>query len=154
MAFLQPLLLFALPNLLLAGAICFAVATLTRNMVSVYISAVVLMMVLGIGQSIVDEALQKGLVRGAWATAGALAEPFGAAALQIVTAAWSPAEKNLRAIPLGGLLLVHRLVWSGIAAGLLAFTCRRFRREQRVVGDGLKPVLQRAHAEGPLWGRV
>lgn len=131
LALLQPLLLFALPNLLLAGAICFAVATLSRSMLAVYVTAVVLMMILGIGQSMVDEALQKGMVHGAWAYAGALAEPFGAAALQLVTAAWSPAEKNLRAIPIAGFLLVHRAVWMGIATGVLAFTVRRFRLEEK-----------------------
>jgi ABC-2 type transport system permease protein len=157
-AFLQPLLLFAVPNLLLAGAICFAVATLSRSMVGVYISTVVLMMVLGIGQSIVDEALQKGLMNGPWSYVGAFAEPFGAAALQIATAAWSPAEKNLRAIPMAGLLLVHRLFWSGVAVGLLAFTCRRFRRVEnqsrsgglQAAAGGLKPAAPPALRAGVL----
>jgi len=155
-ALLQPLLLFAVPNLLLAGAICFAVATLSRSMAGVYISTVVLMMVLGIGQSIVDEALQKGMVRGAWGYVGALAEPFGAAALQIVTAAWSPAERNLRAIPMASFLLVHRLVWSGIALGLLAFTCRKFRRDEpwsgglQAADGGLKPAAPLALRAGAL----
>lgn len=127
-AFVEPLLLFALPNLLLTGAICFAAATLGRSMLGVYVAAVVTMVVLGAGQSIAGEALQKGMLHGTWATIGALAEPFGAVALQIVTATWSPAEKNLRAIPLDRLLLVHRLLWSGVAVGVLALTCRRFRR--------------------------
>jgi len=135
-AFLEPLLLFAVPNLLLAGAICFAVATLSRSMVGVYISTIALMVVLGIGQSIVDEVLQKGMVSEPWGYVGALAEPFGAAALQIVTAAWSPAEKNLRAIPVASFLLVHRLLWSGVAVGLLAFTCRKFRRGENEAGGG------------------
>jgi len=146
-AFLQPLLLFAVPNLLLAGAICFAVATLSRGMMGVYIATVVLMVLLGIGQSMVDEALQRGMVSGAWGYAGALAEPFGAAALQIVTAAWSPAEKNLRVIPLANFLLVHRLVWTGIALGLLTFTCRRFRRVE-VLSRGADVSSARAAEAG------
>ena len=101
-AFIEPLLLFALPNLLLTGAISFAVGTLSRSMMAAYIAAVVTMVVLGVGQSILDEVLQKDLVSGPARYVLALGEPFGGAALQIMTAAWSPAEKNTRTIPLFG----------------------------------------------------
>ena len=125
-AFIASLIMLALPNLLLVGAISFAVATLSRRMISAYIAAVAGMMVLGVAQGISNELIENGVVSGAGRYALALAEPFGGAALQLVTAGWSPAEKNTQAIPLLGFLLVHRLLWLAVAIGLLVFVWRRF----------------------------
>ncbi|MGK2962979.1 MAG: hypothetical protein ACSLFK_12655 [Gemmatimonadaceae bacterium] len=125
--FLAPLLTFAVPNLLLTGAFFFAVATLTRRMLTTYIAAVVAMMLLGIAQGISSELLQNAIVTGPARYFVALAEPFGGAVLQVVTSTWSPSEKNTRAIPLLGLLLVHRLVWTAVALGLLVFVWRKFK---------------------------
>jgi ABC-2 type transport system permease protein len=53
---------------------------------------------------------------------GALADPFGLATLNQIIRYWPPVDQNERAIPLEGLLLWNRLIWSGAALLLLAAT--------------------------------
>ncbi len=107
MHYLQPFLLFTIPNVLLLGVLFFSLTTYFRTTMAAYIVAIVLMMVQILTGTITAEMDNKMLA--------AILEPSGSSALRYVTEYWSPVEKNIRLIPLEGALLYNRLLWIGIA---------------------------------------
>ena len=117
-AYLVPYLLVVLPDLLLTASVFFALAVLTRRMLPVYVGAVVALLGYFIGINLTGDVERR--------TLAALVDPFGLLAIDSVTHYWSIAEKNTRLLGLQGDFLWNRLLWTGIAVGLFAFTYRRF----------------------------
>ncbi|HEY1334567.1 MAG TPA: ABC transporter permease, partial [Myxococcaceae bacterium] len=117
-AYLVPYLLVVLPDLLLMASVFFALAVLTRRMLPVYVGAVVALLGYFIGINLTGDVERR--------TLAALVDPFGLLAIDSVTHYWSIAEKNTRLLGLQGDFLWNRLLWTGIAVGLFAFTYRRF----------------------------
>lgn len=116
--FLQPFIMFLVPNIFFVGSLFFCVVTFTRNMTSGYVGGLVFIVVAGIANSIVSDIDNK--------TIGALADPFGSQALDFVTEYWTPSENNERLIPFTSYILYNRLLWTGISFALLVFTYYRF----------------------------
>jgi ABC-2 type transport system permease protein len=117
-AFLQPYLVNVLPNLLFLTAIFFALATLTRKMLPVYIASVLVL----IGYFVVAQnsnLLQNSLYF-------ALLDPLGGAAIDRITRYWTPFQRNTQLIPLGGILLANRVLWLGIGAMFVIVAFARF----------------------------
>lgn len=125
-AYLQPVLLFLLPNLVLVGAILFTIAALTRQAIPVYLGAIAIFIGYLVAASfwsrITDPVLS------------ALADPLGINALKAMTAYWTASEQNARLIGFPSMLLWNRLLWLAIAAALLAVLQRTFRFTQRDEG--------------------
>ncbi|HEX6095616.1 MAG TPA: M1 family aminopeptidase [Thermoanaerobaculia bacterium] len=122
-AYLQPMLLFALPNLVLIGAILFTIAALTRKVIPVYLAAIAIF-------------LGYLVAAGAWSgitnpLLSALADPLGMNALKGMTQYWTASERNTRLIGFPPMLLWNRLLWVAIAAALFAVLQRTFRFTQR-----------------------
>ncbi len=105
--FIQPFLIFTLPNVFLFGVIFFSLTTFLRNTMMAYIVAIILMVLQIATGTISSDIDNKMLV--------AVLEPTGSKALGLITEYWSPAERNARLIPLSGALLYNRLLWLGIA---------------------------------------
>ncbi|HYH08725.1 MAG TPA: M1 family aminopeptidase [Thermoanaerobaculia bacterium] len=132
-AYLQPVLLFLLPNVVLAGAILFTIAALTRRAVPVYLGAIAIfvgyLVAAGYWSGITNPILS------------ALADPLGINALKAMTAYWTASERNVRLIGFPSMLLWNRLLWLAIAAVLFAVLQRTFRFTQRKErGRGSKTV--------------
>ncbi|MGZ3884265.1 MAG: ABC transporter permease, partial [Bacteroidia bacterium] len=121
-AFLQPFLLFTVPNTLLIGAIFFSFVTFTRNITAGYIGSLVLIVLLGISRAITADIENK--------TLASLIEPFGGKALSVLTEYWTPQEKNESLIPMQGVLLANRLLWLGVSLLITVVTYYRFRFSQ------------------------
>jgi ABC-2 type transport system permease protein len=111
--FLEPFVLFTMPNLLLLGVIFFALTTYTRNNMSAYLFCIILLVVRSITDTITSDIDNK--------TLAAILEPFGQEAFQKTTEYWTPEEQNNYLIPLNGVLLYNRILWLGIAL-LITFT--------------------------------
>lgn len=129
--YLWPYLIGVWPMLFVSGAVFFCLAALSRQMAPVYVGVVVLVL----GYLVLSAAV--GDVQNQ--TVGALADPFGFITFDVITRYWTPAERNRDLVPFTGLLLLNRVLWSGAAVALLAFTVHRFRTtvdEQR--GGGKK----------------
>jgi ABC-2 type transport system permease protein len=124
-AYLQPMLLFALPNLVLVGAILFTIAALTRKVIPVYLAATAIF----IGY-VVAASAWSGITN---PLLSALADPLGMNALKGMTEYWTASERNARLIGFPSMLLWNRLLWLAIAAALFAFLQRTFRFTQRDV---------------------
>jgi len=117
-AYLSPYATVLLPNLVLTSALFFALATLGRRMLPVYVGAVVLVLGYLIAGNITGN-LENHTLAG-------MLDPFGLNAVDRVAEYWTIAEKNTRLVPLAGLLLWNRLLWTGVGLALLAFTYARF----------------------------
>jgi hypothetical protein len=62
------------------------------------------------------------------AMVGALLDPFGNAPVLAVTADWPEAARRTQMVPLFGLVLLNRLLWLGLAAGVALFAVHRYAR--------------------------
>ena len=118
-AYLQPFLLYALPNLLLFGTILFTIGAFARQTIPVYLGAIGLFV--GYIAAINGlEGVQNRVIL-------ALADPLGVGVLQSLTRYWTPAESNARLIGFPAIILLNRAVWLAIAAAVLFVLFRRFR---------------------------
>src|SRR5262249_27081450 len=112
MAHLKGILLFALPDTFLTGAILFAVAVIWRNEIACFVAAILLFT----PRSVTGQLFQD--VR--WEHIRALLDPFGARAFAIVTKYWTIADKNAFSAGVDGLLVANRSLWVGIGCAAFA----------------------------------
>jgi hypothetical protein len=142
-------LLLATPNLVLATAAFFALATMARSAMAAYLGSIALLVLYGLGST----------NTGPSTFALALLDPFGFAALRVATSGWSAVEHAATLPPIGGPLALNRLLWFGVAIGailLVAFLnppaaktgrpdigCRERSGAGRAASAGSKPVPPR-----------
>ncbi|MDQ3556579.1 MAG: hypothetical protein M3409_07350 [Gemmatimonadota bacterium] len=119
MAFVHPYLVLLLPNLLFTGAIFFALAALTRQMLPNYVGGAMLLVGYLLAGNLTQDLENE--------RAAALLDPFGMQALDLATRYWTPAERNTQLVGLAGELLWNRLIWMGIGVAIFAFAYARFR---------------------------
>lgn len=116
--YLEPVILFLIPNLLFTGILLFSVTTYLRNTMAAYIVVILLVVfqsVSGLLFSDIDNQLT-----------GAILDPSGSRALAEVTQYWSPAEKNENLIPFKGALMYNRLLWLGLSLLIGAVSYYKF----------------------------
>jgi ABC-2 type transport system permease protein len=113
------MLAFVLPNLFITGAIFFSIATLTRNLLYTYSAVVVFVIGVITAANLIPDLEYR--------TLASLIDPYGLNAFEIQTRYWTVLERNTQVLRLDGTFLLNRLLWCGLAAGLLAFTVWRFR---------------------------
>jgi ABC-2 type transport system permease protein len=139
-AYLQPLLLFLLPNLVLVGAILFAIGSVARRAVPVYLGAAAVF----IGYVVVADdwsRIESPIL-------SALADPLGINALMAMTRYWTPTELGTRLIGFPTMLVWNRVLWLAVAAGVLAVLHRTF-RFVHVDGGGRRRRGSRAAIDAP-----
>jgi ABC-2 type transport system permease protein len=125
--YLAAFVVITLPNVLLATALLFAVAVLTRSAVATYAAAVVLYVLYFVGSALTDSPLMAGSrPGGGGGTLPSLLDPFALTPFFNVTRYWTATEKNARFIPLAGALLANRGLWIAAALGVLAIAYRAF----------------------------
>ncbi|PYP92129.1 MAG: hypothetical protein DMG65_04820 [Candidatus Angelobacter sp. Gp1-AA117] len=130
-AYVLPYLVLVFPNLLITTTIFFALAAFARKMLPVYAGSAILL----IGYLV---ALQLSTNISANAI-GALVDPFGSNAFDLVTRYWTPYERNTRLLTATGVLLWNRILWLLIAGIALALTYSRFSMSH-VAGTGRRRV--------------
>lgn len=139
----------ALPNAFIVTAVQFAVATLGRRAIGSYVGSVLLFSVVYGGIVAVMVFLDD------LELATAL-DALGHMTIFDVTTDWTPIEKGTRLLRLEGALLWRRLLWLGIACGVLALTYARFRFEHLAAKPWWSRIGRRrvAHAPTPGGGDV
>ncbi|HZH78282.1 MAG TPA: M1 family aminopeptidase [Archangium sp.] len=125
-SYLWPYLVTVLPNVFFTGALFFGMAALTRRMLPVYITSVVLLVGYLVGVSLLRELDTKWMA--------ALLDPFGINALRLTMEYWTPAERNTLLVPLESWFLLNRLFWVGLGVAMLGFTLLRFQRTHVMAG--------------------
>ncbi|HYO14267.1 MAG TPA: M1 family aminopeptidase [Thermoanaerobaculia bacterium] len=143
-AYVQPLLLLLLPNLVLVGAILFTIGALARQTIPVYLGAI------GIFISYMVAAnYWTGIESPMLST---LADPLGINALLAMTRYWTPVELATRLLGFPAMLLWNRVLWLAVAAGMFAVLHRGF-RFAHTDGGGRRRKGRRVTAEAPAAGR-
>jgi ABC-2 type transport system permease protein len=116
--YVYSLFVMVVPNLLLAGAIFFAVAALTRSLMATYASVVAFLVGYAVSGSMLDN-VENEVVAG-------LLDPFGFGAFGLATRYWTVFQKNTQVLPLEGIYLWNRILWMSVALVILAFAFWRF----------------------------
>jgi ABC-2 type transport system permease protein len=135
----QPFLTIAVPNLLFASALLFAIGALTRKLFAVYITGIVLLVAWQITQQIVGHLDRLALA--------SLIDPFALTTTNTMIRYWSVAEKNARLVPFDGLLLQNRLLWIGLALALFSLVTALFRLRLQHAGAPRKKGVAQAAAK-------
>ena len=117
--------LFILPNILLFGAIVFAVVTFTRNIAAGFITVILLLFVQGVTESLLSDPDSRYLA--------ALLDPFGASASDYYTRYWTAYEQNELHIPIKEVILYNRLIWLGVASLVFGLVYKFFTFSQNAM---------------------
>lgn len=119
MSYVQPYVAVVIPNLILTGALFFAMVALTRQMLPNYVGGALLLIGYLLAGTAFTDIDNKRLA--------ALVDPFGMRAVNLLTQYWSINEKNSHVVGLTGVLLLNRVLWLGAAALIFAFAFVKFR---------------------------
>ncbi len=138
--FLQPFLIWVIPNAIISGILFFTGGTLSRNLLWVFVQGVLLLTFYLITSNLSSELENR--------TLSALIDPMGLNTIQVVAQYWTVSERNSQLIPLAGEVLGNRLIWLAFAGLMLTFTLVRFRfdvparksRKQKSVENAPMPV--------------
>jgi ABC-2 type transport system permease protein len=106
------------PNLLLVGAIFFAIAALTRSMMATYTGAVGFIVAWAVASNKLENVEKEVLA--------ALLDPFGFSAFSIATRYWTVFQKNTMVVPLEGVYLWNRILWTAVALAIFSFAVWKF----------------------------
>jgi len=122
-------LVLALPNMLLAGALIFGVAVVTRSAAASYVAGVLAYVLYFIGAALSNSPMmaQSAPLTPAGLALAAVLDPFGLAALFEQSRHWTPEERKVRQLALVGNLLLNRALWMGVSLAVLGGTHRLFR---------------------------
>jgi hypothetical protein len=120
-AYLQPYLLFVVPNLLFTGALFFALAATTRKMLPNYIGGILLLVAYQVATTLISGNPIEN------STLAAMLDPFGLVTVEQVTRYWTVADQNTKVLPMTGAILANRLLWMGISVAIVAGLVTRFR---------------------------
>lgn len=138
----QPFFMIAVPNLLFISALLFAVGALTRKLFAVYVTGIVLLVAWQVTQQVIGHLDKLSLA--------ALTDPFALTTTEVLIRYWSVAEKNTRLVPLSGVMLQNRLLWSAIAIALFGLVSLVFRlRLQHAGGRAKKASAKGARVAVP-----
>ncbi|HFE44257.1 MAG TPA: hypothetical protein ENJ18_02020, partial [Nannocystis exedens] len=120
-AHLWPFLIYTVPNTLLVTALFFAVGIASRSAFAVYVQGMALFIGYSIAMSFVGDFDSE--------TLGALIDPFGVAATELVTRDWTISEKNNELVPFSGFLALNRAIWVGAGLAIFAAVARFFKMD-------------------------
>jgi hypothetical protein len=116
--FLEIYFLYILPNLVLLSALFFTIGALTRSLIAIYTQSVLLLVGYVMALNWISDLHNRAV--------GSLFDPLGMMSTSVVTEYWSVYERNHNLIPLQGPVLWNRLIWGGIALGVLLIGYRLF----------------------------
>ena len=135
-------LALVLPNLLLCGAIFFAVTALTRSLMATYSSVIAFFIAYGISSAQLGDIENE--------TLSGLLDPFGFNAFSLATRYWTVFDKNTKLLPIEGIFLWNRILWVGVALAILAFAYWKFEFTTGTRKARKKKKGEKAVADAPI----
>ncbi|HTB66058.1 MAG TPA: M1 family aminopeptidase [Steroidobacteraceae bacterium] len=138
----------ALPILFLSSALFFTLTTLTRSMMWTYVGLIALLIIRSVSAVI--------LTRPGLEHVSALWEPFGTSAFGAATRYWTASERNALMPSLAGDLLWNKVLWLGVACGVLALAHHLFsfqsaeRSGRRKPSAAIEPVTVGQNVAAPM----
>lgn len=139
-AYVQPYLLFLLPNLVLTGAILYTIGALARQVVPVYLGAIGLFVGYLVALNTLGQ-IESPLL-------SVLSDPLGMRTLQETTLYWTAAERNTRLIGFPPGLVWNRALWLTVAMAVLALLHQRFQFAHAGVGGRRRTARRGVAAVG------
>ncbi|MBX9449885.1 MAG: ABC transporter permease [Taibaiella sp.] len=127
--FLQPFLIFVVPNIFLQGIIYFSLTTFLRNTLVAYLFAIIILVLQFASGVLISDIDNK--------TLASLLEISGERAFIQVTEYWTPAQKNTLMLPFKNEILYNRLIWIGVALAVTGISFWKFRFSQFLQPLGL-----------------
>ena len=121
--YLQPYFLMALPNLFLASCIFFGLVAFFREVKVIYSGSILLFIGYLLSNFLTRDIDNKQMVM--------LLDPFAVNTLSLTARFFTPAEQNFAVVPVEGLFLMNRLLWTGfglliLLATYFGFSFKRF----------------------------
>lgn len=130
LAYLHPYAVYILPNILLFGAIVFAVVAFSRSIAAGFIVIVILTLIQGLMQALLYDPDNQLL--------SALIDPFGGASTEAYIRYWTVAEMNEKHLPFEGYIIYNRLLWLGITTIISGLVYRFFKFHQQAISFSFK----------------
>ncbi len=124
-SYLQAYFIYIIPNILLFGAIIFAVVTFTRNIAAGFITIILLMLIQGLASSLLSDPDNRFM--------SALLDPYGEAAANYYTRYWTVSEQNELMLPIKGVIIYNRLLWLGVGALIFGLVFKFFKFSQDAI---------------------
>ncbi len=121
--YLYAYFIVGVPTIFLLSAIFFALATITRSMMTTYLGVVAFLILYVVLRNWFKQPQYDHIV--------ALLEPFGSGAISEVTKYWTASDRNTRLPQLWGVVAENRAIWLGLATAILGFAYAAFRFEVR-----------------------
>jgi hypothetical protein len=112
--FLQPFCYIALPNLFFLSSIFFGLVAFTRNVKVIYMASILIFIAYLLSDVLTKDIENKNLVK--------LLDPFALNTLSLETRYYTPADQNSRIVPITGLFLYNRLLWTVMGFIILMVT--------------------------------
>lgn len=150
-------LVMSAPNVMFITALLFTVAALSRSSLATYVAAVFIYVLYFIAAALTDSPLMAASSPGAGGgTMAALLDPFGLSTFFAETRYWTGAEKTWRFVGLGGMFLLNRAIWMGLAVALwaAAYKLFSFRLLRRTKPKMITPELAEAASHTVLYAVV
>ena len=132
MSYLQAYVVYIIPNILLFGAIVFAVVTFTRNIAAGFITIVLLMLIQGIVANLLADPENRLI--------SALIDPFGSEVANYYTRYWTISEQNEMMLPVKGVVIYNRLIWLGIASVIFLLVFKLFSFSQNALTFSFRKI--------------
>jgi ABC-2 type transport system permease protein len=140
--YLYAYFVLGLPAVFLTSALFFALATITKSMMATYVGVVGVLIAYLVATGVLGSKPELEHIM-AWA------EPLGSSAYGLVTKYWTPAEKNTLNVPLEGVFLWNRLIWTAVGFGILAATYWLYQPTARGAKAGKTEKLRKMAAAAP-----
>jgi ABC-2 type transport system permease protein len=119
--YLRVYVLLCLPTLFVTASACFALATLTRSLLSTYVGVVAFVMLYLVATASME--------RPEFERTLALLDPFGIGSFNLATKYWTATERNTKLPAFEGIMLWNRCLWFGLSFVLLGLTWLLFRSQ-------------------------
>ncbi|WP_339812612.1 M1 family aminopeptidase [uncultured Imperialibacter sp.] len=132
--FIQPYLVFYLPNLFITSALFFLGGAIGRNTIYIYTQGIIFIVLYQISISFFKDMESRHIAT--------LIDPLGVQAFIYQTQYWTPSEQNANLVPLDGWFLANRIMWSVVALIALAVTYMKFSFTTSEVKKARKPIFQ------------
>lgn len=133
--YVEPFLFIGIPNLFLASSIFFGLVAITRNVKVIYSGSILLLIAYLLSNFLIRDIENKNLVK--------LLDPFAVNTLNLEVRFYTPAEQNSSLVPVKGLFLYNRLIWSAVGLFILLATYFSFSFKRFFSGSvNQKPVKE------------
>lgn len=145
--YLAPYFVIVIPNILIFGSVFIAVISYFKKMAPVYVASIAVFTGWLISNGLMEDMENK--------TRAALLDPIGLTAALVQVRYWSVSEQSTQTVPMAGLILQNRLIWSGVGllflvAAYLFFNPFRLPKEKKKVqADNEKSPLAFAEVRLP-----